>query len=67
MYHGHFALREEPFGVSPDSRFFYQTEQHRALGSVSQCRKIAVKREVQVPEDLRHFTAPDLLLVQGVG
>ena len=29
MYHAHFALREEPFGVSPDGRFFYQTEQHR--------------------------------------
>jgi type II secretory pathway predicted ATPase ExeA len=29
MYHTHFALREEPFGVSPDRRFFYQTEQHR--------------------------------------
>ena len=29
MYHAHFALREEPFGVSPDRRFFLQTEQHR--------------------------------------
>jgi len=29
MYHSHFSLKEEPFGVSPDSRFFYQTEQHR--------------------------------------
>ena len=29
MYHAHFALREEPFGVSPDHRFFMQTEQHR--------------------------------------
>jgi type II secretory pathway predicted ATPase ExeA len=29
MYHAHFALTEEPFGVSPDRRFFLQTEQHR--------------------------------------
>ncbi len=29
MYHTHFALKEEPFGISPDSRFFYETEQHR--------------------------------------
>jgi MSHA biogenesis protein MshM len=29
MYHTHFSLKEEPFGVSPDGRFFYQTEQHR--------------------------------------
>ena len=29
MYHTHFALKEEPFGVSPDQRFFFQTEQHR--------------------------------------
>jgi type II secretory pathway predicted ATPase ExeA len=29
MYHAHFALREEPFGVSPDPRFFFQTDQHR--------------------------------------
>lgn len=29
MYHAHFALREEPFGVSPDQRFFMETEQHR--------------------------------------
>jgi type II secretory pathway predicted ATPase ExeA len=29
MYHAHFALKEEPFGVSPDRRFFMQTEQHR--------------------------------------
>jgi general secretion pathway protein A len=29
MYHAHFGLREEPFGVSPDRRFFFQTEQHR--------------------------------------
>jgi general secretion pathway protein A len=29
MYHTHFALQEEPFGVSPDRRFFFQTEQHR--------------------------------------
>lgn len=29
MYHEHFSLREEPFGVSPDHRFFLQTEQHR--------------------------------------
>lgn len=29
MYHTHFALSEEPFGVSPDGRFFFETEQHR--------------------------------------
>src|ERR1700686_484215 len=29
MYHAHFALRDEPFGVSPDGRFFLETEQHR--------------------------------------
>lgn len=29
MYHRHFGLREEPFGVTPDSRFFYYTAQHR--------------------------------------
>ena len=29
MYHSHFGLREEPFGVTPDRRFFYQTAQHR--------------------------------------
>ena len=29
MYHTHFGLREEPFGVTPDRRFFFQTEQHR--------------------------------------
>jgi MSHA biogenesis protein MshM len=29
MYHAHFSLKQEPFGVSPDGRFFYQTEQHR--------------------------------------
>jgi type II secretory pathway predicted ATPase ExeA len=29
MYHAHFHLNEEPFGVSPDPRFFYQSEQHR--------------------------------------
>jgi general secretion pathway protein A len=29
MYHAYFALQQEPFGVSPDSRFFYETEQHR--------------------------------------
>jgi type II secretory pathway predicted ATPase ExeA len=28
MYHAHFALGQEPFGVSPDPRFFYRTEQH---------------------------------------
>jgi type II secretory pathway predicted ATPase ExeA len=28
MYHTHFALSEEPFGVSPDGRFFFETEQH---------------------------------------
>ena len=29
MYHNHFGLREEPFGVTPDRRFFYQSAQHR--------------------------------------
>jgi type II secretory pathway predicted ATPase ExeA len=29
MYQTYFAMREEPFGVSPDCRFFYQSEQHR--------------------------------------
>ena len=29
MYHGHFGLLDEPFGVSPDDRFFLETEQHR--------------------------------------
>jgi type II secretory pathway predicted ATPase ExeA len=28
MYHAHFRLTQEPFGVSPDCRFFYQTDQH---------------------------------------
>jgi type II secretory pathway predicted ATPase ExeA len=29
MYHAHFGLNEEPFGVAPDSRFYYETDQHR--------------------------------------
>jgi general secretion pathway protein A len=29
MYLSHFSLNEEPFGVSPDGRFFYQSEQHK--------------------------------------
>ena len=29
MYHAHFGFREEPFGVTPDHRFFFETEQHR--------------------------------------
>src|SRR2546427_12822114 len=29
MYHSHFGLRDDPFGVTPDPRFFYQTPQHR--------------------------------------
>src|SRR5579875_2776395 len=29
MYQAHFGLKDEPFGVSPDSRFFYEGEQHR--------------------------------------
>jgi MSHA biogenesis protein MshM len=29
MYRSHFGLREEPFGVSPDRRFFFETGQHR--------------------------------------
>ena len=28
MYLAHFALKQEPFGVSPDCRFFYESEQH---------------------------------------
>ena len=28
MYLAHFALKHEPFGVSPDCRFFYESEQH---------------------------------------
>ena len=28
MYHSHFSLREEPFGVTPDRRFFFRTGQH---------------------------------------
>ena len=29
MYHAHFGLMEEPFGATPDPRFFFRTEQHR--------------------------------------
>jgi len=29
MYYAHFGLKEEPFGPSPDPRFFYHTEQHQ--------------------------------------
>lgn len=29
MYHTYFGLREEPFGVTPDRRFFLQTPQHQ--------------------------------------
>ncbi len=29
MYHSHFGLLEEPFGATPDPRFFYRTSQHR--------------------------------------
>jgi len=28
MYHDHFALVTEPFGVTPDARFFFSSEQH---------------------------------------
>src|SRR5665647_1725184 len=31
MYHSYFGLREEPFGVTPDRRFFYKTAQHREV------------------------------------
>lgn len=31
MYHTHFGLMEEPFGVSPDPRFFFRTEQHHEV------------------------------------
>src|ERR1700691_2594593 len=35
MYHDYFGLKHEPFGVSPDGRFFLETEQHReALASL---------------------------------
>ncbi len=35
MYQAHFHLREEPFGVSPDGRFVFETEQYReALATV---------------------------------
>jgi len=38
MYHAHFALKEEPFDVSPDHRFYMQTEQHReALATLYYC------------------------------
>ena len=29
MYQAHFGLSQEPFGVTPDSSFFYRTTQHR--------------------------------------
>jgi general secretion pathway protein A len=29
MYHAHFGITDEPFGASPDPRFFFRTEQHR--------------------------------------
>jgi type II secretory pathway predicted ATPase ExeA len=29
MYHSHFSLQEEPFGVTPDRRFFFETGQHK--------------------------------------
>ncbi|HEY1754110.1 MAG TPA: AAA family ATPase [Bryobacteraceae bacterium] len=29
MYHAHFGFREEPFGATPDRRFFFETAQHR--------------------------------------
>jgi type II secretory pathway predicted ATPase ExeA len=29
MYLAHFALKDEPFGITPDGRFFYETAQHR--------------------------------------
>ena len=28
MYHAHFGFREEPFSVTPDSRFFFSSTQH---------------------------------------
>ena len=28
MYHTHFGLKEEPFGVTPDPRFLYRTSRH---------------------------------------
>jgi general secretion pathway protein A len=40
MYYDHFALRDEPFGVTPDLRFFLETEQHReAFASLYYCIK----------------------------
>lgn len=35
MLLNHFGLREDPFGVTPDSRYFYETQSHReALASL---------------------------------
>jgi type II secretory pathway predicted ATPase ExeA len=35
MYHARFGLREEPFGVTPDPRFFFQTPGHsEAVGTL---------------------------------
>jgi general secretion pathway protein A len=47
MYCQHFGFREEPFGVSPDARFFFSTAQHAEAGAalyyaISQRRGFAV-------------------------
>lgn len=47
MYCKHFGFREEPFGVSPDARFFFSTAQHAEAGAalyyaISQRRGFAV-------------------------
>jgi type II secretory pathway predicted ATPase ExeA len=47
MYHSHFGLREEPFGATPDPRFFYCTPQHReavatTLFAIQQRRGLAL-------------------------
>jgi general secretion pathway protein A len=37
MYQSYFGLREEPFGVTPDPRFFYETEQHQEAVATAFC------------------------------
>lgn len=37
MYLKHFGLIEEPFGVTPDRRFFHQTAQHREAAATLFC------------------------------
>lgn len=48
MYQSHFGLREEPFGVTPDRRFFYQTAQHReALADCGSLTKTLAQQDWQ--------------------